>query len=321
MNRTTKRLAALVFAVTMTPTTGDAQVRSRSRVPIAPEAPPLVNFYWQQESRTRLGLYLDVDQSRRYDRDGALVTRVMRDSPAEDAGLEDGDIIIAFEGQVLTSPLPDDDLEEDFDLDESLPAQRLLALAEDLETGQVVEIRYLRDGASNTVSIEADEFEFPDVRTFGANLGLNWSDGWDRSAGAFLRGSDELTLQLRGLENRLEGLTRLQDLDRLEGLTVGSRGVFASRFGVASTEGVRFIDLNPELGDYFGSEVGVLVVEVDEDSTLGLMAGDVVLAVGAREADTVGRVSRLIRSYDEDEPIRFRIMRQGGEMVAEGVRR
>ena len=313
-------LAALVFAVTMTPAMGAAQVRSRTRVPIAPVVAPLVNLYWQQESRTRLGLYLDVDQSRRYDGDGALVTRVMRDSPAEEAGLEDGDIITVFEGQVLTAPLRDDDLEEDFDLDESLPVQRLLALAEDLEIGQVVEIRYLRDGADNTVNIEADEFEFPDVRTFGANLGFDWRDGWDRSAGAFLRDRDELTLQLRGLENRLEGLNGLEDLDRLEGLTLGLSGVFAGGFGVASTEGVRFIDLNPELGDYFGSEVGVLVMEVDEDSTLGLMAGDVVLAVGARESDTVGRVLRLIRSYDEDEPIRFRIMRQGSEMVAEGIR-
>ena len=42
------------------------------------------------------------------------------------------------------------------------------------------------------------------------------------------------------------------------------------------------------------------------------------LAVGAREADTVGRVLRLIRSYDEDEPIQFRIIRRGSELTAEG---
>ena len=48
------------------------------------------------------------------------------------------------------------------------------------------------------------------------------------------------------------------------------------------------------------------------------MAGDVVLAVGARKADTVGRVLRLIRSYDKGEPIRFRIIRMGSELVTEG---
>ena len=108
---------------------------------------------------------------------------------------------------------------------------------------------------------------------------------------------------------------------RLRDFTVGAPGApgaFNFSFGVTSVEGVEFIDLNPELGDYFGSDTGVLVVEADEDSTLGLMAGDVVLAVGAREVETVGRLLRLIRSYDEDEPIRFRIIRRGSEVVAEG---
>ncbi len=106
--------------------------------------------------------------------------------------------------------------------------------------------------------------------------------------------------------------------DRLADVQIMAPGDFNFSFGVTSAEGVEFINLNPELGEYFGSDTGVLVVEVDEDSTLGLMAGDVVLAVGDREAETVGRVLRLIRSYDEDEPIRFRIIRQGSEMVAEG---
>ena len=308
MNRTRKWLAVLVCAVSMTPALAAAQNRTRTRtvVPTAPGLAPLVNLYWQQESRTRLGLYLDANQSRRFDRDGALITGVMRDSPAEEAGLEDGDVITVFEGQVLTIPLPDSDLEEDFDLDESLPAQRLLALARELEVGQTVEIRYLRDGASNTVSVEADEFEYPEVRTFGANPGFVWREGWDRNARIFRENRVELDERLRGLG------------DRLQDLTVAAPGVFIRGFGVTSVEGVQFIDLNPELGEYFGSESGVLVVEVDEESTLGLMAGDVVLAVGAREAETVGRVRRLIRSYDDDEPIRFRIIRQGSEMVAEG---
>jgi hypothetical protein len=43
-----------------------------------------------------------------------------------------------------------------------------------------------------------------------------------------------------------------------------------------------------------------------------------VLAVGAREADSVGRVLRLIRTYEEDEPIRFRVIRNGAELVTEG---
>ncbi len=270
---------------------------------------PLVNLYVEQQSRTRLGLYLDPGQSRRFDRDGALITGVMRDSPAEEAGLQDGDVITVFEGQVLTVPLPDSDVERDLDLDRSLPAQRLLALARDLEPGQTVEIRYLRDGAMNTVSVEAEDFEFPRVRTFGSGQGLIWGGGPYRNRWSF--GGDENFS--RGLADRMSVLG-----DRLADIHVMAPGAFNFSFGVTSAEGVEFIDLNPELGEYFGSDIGVLVVEVDEDSTLGLMAGDVVLAVGAREVETVGRLLRLIRSYDEDEPIRFRIIRQGSEIVAEG---
>ncbi len=330
-NRTAKWLAVLVCAISVTPALGASQNRTRTRDSRRTPLAPLLNIYTEQQSRTRLGLYLDQGQSRRFDRDGALITGVMRDSPAEDAGLQNGDVITVFQGQVLTVPLPDSDVERDLDLDQSLPAQRLLALARDLEPGQTVEIRYLRDGASSTVSVEAEEFEFPEVRTFGAAPGLAWGRGRDGNA-EYLRTYEnfghELTQRMRvlgeGVGDLQEGdlADRLMILgDRLGDISVGltgGPGAFAYGFGVTSAQGVEFIDLNPELGEYFGSDTGVLVVEVDEDSTLGLMAGDVVLAVGVREAETVGRVLRLIRSYDEDEPIRFRIIRRGSELVTEG---
>lgn len=310
-NRMGRWLAVVVCAVSMTPAVGQGQDRPRTRTRVSgrQEAPFLANFFMEQQSRTRLGLYLDAGQSRRFDRDGALITGVMRDSPAEEAGMQDGDVITVFEGQVLTVPLPDADLERDFDLDRSLPAQRLLALAGDLEPGQTVEIRFLRDGASNTVSVEADEFEFPEVRTFGAEQGLMWRGrpGGDR----LVFGMDE-----NFNEELAERLSVIGE--RMEDFQVIEPRAFAFGYGATATKGVEFIDLNPELGEYFGSDTGVLVVDVDENSTLGLMAGDVVLAVGAREADSVGRVLRLIRSYDEDEPIQFRIIRRGSELVTEG---
>ena len=308
-NGTRKWLAVVVCAISMTPAMGASQNQTRNRDARRTVQAPLLNIYTEQQSRTRLGLYLDADQSRRFDRDGALITRVMRDSPAEEAGLQGGDVITVFEGQVLTLPFTDADLERDLDLDRSLPAQRLLVLARDLEPGQTVEIRYLRDGANNTVSVEAEEFEFPEVRTFGVGPGSVWDgrrDGNRWSYGLDGNFSGELTDRLSVIG------------DRLADIQFRSPGAFNFSFGITSAEGVEFIDLNPELGEYFGSDTGVLVVEVDEDSTLGLMAGDVVLAVGAREAETVGRVLRLIRSYDEDEPIRFTIIRRGSELVVEG---
>ena len=302
-------LALIAGALSMVPAVAAGQDVTRIRESRQRALAPLINIYTEQQSRTCLGLYLDTEQSRRFDGDGALVTGVMRDSPAEDVGLQEGDVITVFEGQVLTIPLFDSDLESDFDLDESLPAQRLLALARDLEDGQTVEIRYLRGGGNNTVTVEAEEFEFPRVRTFGSGPGRVFGVGPDARLWAFPLDAD-FDVDLSG---------RMQVLgDQLENMTFGVPDAYAFGYGVTSTQGVEFIDLNPELGEYFGADSGALVVEVDEDSTLGLIAGDVVLAVGARETDSVGRVLRLIRTYEEDEPIRFRVIRNGAELVTEG---
>jgi S1-C subfamily serine protease len=311
-----------VCAVSLAPAVATGQNRTQSRDSYRQALSPLVNLYTEQRSRTGLGLYLDAGQSRRFDRDGALITGVMRDSPAQEAGLRNGDVITVFEGQVLTIPLPDGDRERDFDLDRSLPAQRLLALAGDLEPGQTVEIRYLRDGANNTVSVEAEDFEIPEVRVFGAGPGGVFGVVPEGGVYPFQLDHDlniDLTAQMHELQDRLGDM----DVD-VSGMVEGARGWFGAPgqytwgFGRTAAQGVELIDLNPELGEYFGSDTGVLVVEVDEESTLGLMAGDVVLAVGGREADTAGRVLRLIRTYEEDEPIRFRVIRRGSELTTEG---
>ena len=49
----------------------------------------------------RLGLSLNADQDGEYDGQGALVEGVMDDSPAQEAGLEEGDIITHLGGHSL----------------------------------------------------------------------------------------------------------------------------------------------------------------------------------------------------------------------------
>ena len=115
---------------------------------------------------------------------------------------------------------------------------------------------------------------------------------------------EEMGERMRGLGERLERMNIPQ--------------VFDFTYGAESNEGVELVELNPELGTYFGVERGVLVMEVDEDSTLGLVPGDVILEVGDREVETVRRARRLIRSYEAGEPIRMTVVRRGDELVTEG---
>lgn len=62
----------------------------------------------------------------------------------------------------------------------------------------------------------------------------------------------------------------------------------------------------------------MLVVDVAEDSALGLQAGDVILRVGEREAATPERVRRVLGSYEAGEDIPLHIRRDGREISVMG---
>jgi S1-C subfamily serine protease len=76
----------------------------------------------------------------------------------------------------------------------------------------------------------------------------------------------------------------------------------------------------PEIEPYLAADGqgGVLVVDVHEDSTTGLMAGDVILSIGDREATSPERAQRILGSYTEGEDVTFRILRRNSEMTVTG---
>ncbi len=83
--------------------------------------------------------------------------------------------------------------------------------------------------------------------------------------------------------------------------------------------GAEVRELEPALGEYFEADSGVLVLDVSDENPLGLMPGDVIVQVGDRETDSISRVRRLLRSYDEDETVRLTVIRKGARVVLEGM--
>ena len=65
--------------------------------------------------------------------------------------------------------------------------------------------------------------------------------------------------------------------------------------------------------------VVLLVLAVDEDSTLGLMAGDVIQAIGGREVEDQGDVMRILSSYEDGETVAFTVVRKGSVREVEGT--
>ncbi len=277
---------------------------------------PDVNVFFRGLSSTadrpRLGISIDPDQSARRDALGALVTRVMEDGPAHEAGIRDGDIITRLDGVPLTEPMGAS-VERDFDLDQSAPVQRLLAVVRELEPGQRVEVEYLRDGDSRQTTVEAEDL---------SDTAWGWGDG---SSFSFGQGMAPFPEQIRDLADRARAL-------RFEG-NVGEDGPLRMRVRpdlgrlalpgatwMFSGDGVELAEVNAGLGAYFGTDTGVLVTDVEAESELGLRPGDVVLEIGDRAVDTPDRFRRILASYGGGEAVNFTVMRDGSETRVTGSR-
>jgi len=68
--------------------------------------------------------------------------------------------------------------------------------------------------------------------------------------------------------------------------------------------------LTPQLGKYFGTDKGVLVVRAPSDGVLKLEDGDVILAIDGREPTSGSHATRILGSYQPGEKITLRIVRQ-----------
>lgn len=68
--------------------------------------------------------------------------------------------------------------------------------------------------------------------------------------------------------------------------------------------------LTPQLGTYFGTDKGVLVVRSPPDGALKLQDGDVILGIDGRQPTSGSHATRILGSYQPGERITLRIVRQ-----------
>ena len=295
---TTRWVAVLVAAWLAMPSYAQAQSRGRrTNVRVSQSS--------SEMHRATVGISLDGRQSRRFDDQGALVTDVQRGSPAWDAGIREGDVVTSFRGHVLTEPM-EASVEDDFEDRDALPVQRCLALAAEMDPGEVIEIRYTRDGESHVVEVEAE----------GSRSG-NWVTVGPGTVGMFQRAEDVEALSRRALSMVAPTIQNLSGL--YNECPDGSNRFWSVGDGRGCAVGAELRELNPALGEYFDTESGLLVIDVDEDNPLGLRPGDVILAVGDRDVSNLERIRRVLASYDEDETVTVRIMRKGSEEVLRGT--
>jgi len=306
---------------------------------------PSTSFAWGDRSdRARLGVLVSVEQEAEYESEGVHLQEVTEGAPAWEAGLRDGDIVVSLNGRSVFEPLPAADEEEAIDLDRSVPVQRFLALVDELEPDEEVEVVYLREGERRTATVVPERT--PGFRLFGPHGDLRmrldtlegdlrWEGDMQRPGNVRIRGLRDVdALRERGelFERRgplgdlgIRGLgdgevdVVLRGLDPCFG--GGDGNVVYGLGGDRCVDGLRLQELNPQLAEYFGVGEGVLVTEVLEGTSLGPRAGDVIQSIGGRTVEDTGDVRRILRSYETDEPVEMVVVRRGEQTEVRGMRR
>lgn len=79
--------------------------------------------------------------------------------------------------------------------------------------------------------------------------------------------------------------------------------------------GAELVALTPKLGQYFGTDEGLLVVRAPADSRLQLEDGDVIVDIDGRVPTSVSHAVRILRSYQPNEKLKLNIVRMKKRMT------
>ena len=244
--------------------------------------------------RARLGISVNL-RARDTDSIGALVSSVTPNGPAAKAGIRSGDVITKLGGTSLL------DGQARASNDDSAPGLRLTELAARLDPDDTIAVEFRRGKERKTVSlITGDE---PTIMWRTPDGGFGYSMGGDES--------------FRQLQDAMRGFDPEDSQPHYPMRMMHPDAPMRFAFGSPLAD-LELAPLNPDLGRYFGTSEGILVISVPADSRLGLRGGDVVLAVDGREPANASHLLRILRSYEGSESFKLDIMRDKKRMTVMG---
>jgi len=154
--------------------------------------------------------------------------------------------------------------------------ERLLDFMQGVELGDTLDLKYVRDGKTGEVQVEP---ELAEAHVFAFAGGGN---------GSVVPLAPNIQV-LRGVPNAHKQM------------------VFQWRSdGWGDME---LVELSEGLGQYFGTNRGLLVVSAPESTSLQLVDGDVIQKIDGREPTSVRHALRILGSYQAGESLKLEIMR------------
>jgi membrane-associated protease RseP (regulator of RpoE activity) len=201
---------------------------------------------------------------------GVGITQVVKDSPAEKAGLKKDDVIVRFEGDSVTS------------------VRKLTRLVSEVAPDQTVKLGISRNGGEQEVAVTIAK----------RNDSMNTMEHFHFKGLDKLQGLD----RLQDLENMMPPGANVW---KWQGQGPGDDNMFFA-FGNHRRIGIGTMQLTKQLADYFGiaDGKGVLVTSVADDSPAskaGLKAGDVITAIDGEKVEGAGDLTRGINKKKDGD--------------------
>jgi S1-C subfamily serine protease len=153
------------------------------------------------------------------------------------------------------------------------PSAQLVERLRVTEPGQTVQVEYLRGGKRETTAVTTTRAEPAVVR--------------------MLRDVEALPM--------VEGVAPL--LGHFAGQPFD---VLLDHGGFRSLE---LVPVTPKLGQYFGTDKGMLVVRAPVSGDYRLEEGDVLLSIDGRVPESPGHAFRILRSYEPGEQVKLQVLR------------
>lgn len=227
------------------------------------------------DDRPRIGVLVQTNRDDETDSIGAKLTAVTPEGPAAEAGLQAGDIITNADGVSLASS----------GRRYENPGERFIDIVRELEEGDELDVIYQRGSETRTATLSPRVME---SEAFALAFGDSLLGAWEPR----LRFSPEVVI-----EPRIERFF-VEPLEMITTIQMPHRWL-----------NVELVTLDDDLGAYFGTTEGLLVVRAPSDTDLNLRSGDVILRIDGRVPTSPSHALRILRSYDGGETVSMQIMR------------
>lgn len=230
-----------------------------------------------RSKRPMLGFVLGVNEGK-----GVRLEAVTPDGPADRAGLRSGDVVTSIDGQALTGEHAAERIGE---------AQRRLG---GLKDGQKIVLGYERDGTSAQAAVTAEP-----LAPFAFLGGLGAMRGFD---------ADRLSIDI-DVEKIQEDVERgMGEFERRVQI-IGPMLEETIRFDAWRWQGLRLAPLDADLGRYFGTQQGVLVLKAEGDALSGLRSGDVIQSIDGENVAEPRKAMRKLADADPGQRIAVVVLR------------